>query len=209
MLKTLNKISVSELLVLILLIIILLQKCGGSPSNPTGPQIVRDTVWVHKDSTIYSKPQIVKIIPVDVHHDSTIKEYLPDTSSMAKLIAQYELLLNKHFEKNIYSDSANIDTVGKVYITDTISGNKIEGRKINYNYKLPFITNTITIPEPKKTQWYFGWDVRGRESELIDQISAGVMIRNKKNHLFGGTIGVGKDNFVRVGLSSYWLIKIK
>ena len=59
--KELKKISISEIIVLILLIIILLQRCGGNSEHPTGPQITRDTVWVHKDSTILSKPELVKI----------------------------------------------------------------------------------------------------------------------------------------------------
>lgn len=207
-LKELKKISISEIAVFILLIIILLQRCGRNPENPTVPQITRDTVWVHKDSTILSKPQIIKTIPVNIYHDTTLREYLPDTN-YANLVKQYTELAEKFLAMNIQADSFKVDSIGHVYITDTVSHNLVKSRSFKYNLKYPQITTTITIPEPKRVQWYVGGFLQGEEEELIDQISAGLLIKNKKDQMFGGHIGLNTSGKLQIGLSSYWKIKIK
>jgi len=208
-LRELKKLSLSEILVLVLLIIILLQRCGGgkTPENPTVPQITRDTVWVHTDSTITKQPQIIKTITVPVEQWNT--KYLPDTSSMSKLIAQYNELASKFLALNISVDSITIDTIGKVFITDTVTTNMIKNRKLSYNFKFPIITNTITIPELKRTQWYVGGTIQGEQGSLISQINANLLIKNKKDQMFGGYVGLNKSGALQIGLSSYWKIKIK
>lgn len=207
LLKELKKISISELLVLALLIIILLQRCGRTPENPTGPQITRDTVWVHTDSTITKQPQIIKTITVPIEQWNT--EYLPDTSSMSILIKQYNELASKFLALNIHRDSLPIDTIGKVFIIDTVTANVIKNRKVSYSFKIPTITNTITIPEPKKTQWFAGGFIQGEKGTLIDEIGGGLLIKNKRDQIFGGHIGLTTSGALQLGLSSYWKIKIK
>ena len=192
-----------DIIIIALLIVIFLEMC----KRPVGSsQIIShyDTMWIKKDSVIHSNPKV--IIKEGSLDTIILKEYLPDTSSISKLIVQYDKLLKEFAERKIYTDSAKIDTVGMLYITDTVATNKIEGRSIHYNYKLPFIIKTI--PETKKNQWYFGWDIRGKEGEFLDELSGGIMLRNKKNHIFGATVGIGTDNQLKVGLSSYWLIKL-
>lgn len=206
-LKELKKVSLSEILVLVLLVIILLQRCGRTPENPTGPQITRDTVWVHTDSTITKQPQIIKTITVPIEQWNT--EYLPDTSSMSKLIAQYNELANKFLAINISVDSITVDTIGKVFITDTVTTNMIKNRKLSYNFKFPIITNTIILPEPKRTQWYVGGTIQGEQGTLINQINANLLIKNKKDQMFGGYVGLNKSGALQIGLSSFWKIKIK
>lgn len=207
--KNLRKVSLSEILVIVLLIIILLQRCGGGrhPENPTVPQITRDTVWVHKDSTITRQPQIIKTITVPIEQWNT--EYLPDTSSMSKLIAQYNELASKFLALNISKDSIVVDSIGKVFITDTVTNNMIKNRRLTYNFKFPTITNTIILPEPKRTQWYVGGTLQGEQGNLISQINANLLIKNKRDQMFGGYVGLNKSGALQIGLSSFWKIKIK
>jgi hypothetical protein len=209
LIKDLKKISVSEILVIVLLIIILLQRCGSSKHTdaPEQASIKRDTVWVHTDSTITRQPQIIKTITVPVEQWNT--EYLPDTSSMSKLIAQYNELANKFLALNIHSDSLVIDSIGKVFITDTVTTNMIKNRKLIYDFKFPIITNTITIPEPKRTQWYVGGSIQGEQGNLISEINANLLIKNKKDQMFGGYVGINTSGALHIGLSSFWKIRIK
>lgn len=202
----LEKVKLSEAVIVILLIIILLQRCGRNPENPTAPQITRDTVWVHKDSTIISKPQIVKTIPVNIYHDTTLREYLPDTN-YAKLVKQYTELAEKFLAMNIQADSFKVDSIGHVYITDTVSHNLVKSRSFTYNLKYPIVT--VTVPQPKRTQWYIGGFLQGEEGRLLNQISTGLLIKNKKDQLFGGHVGLNTSGKLQVGLASYWKIKIK
>lgn len=207
MLKDLKKISLSEILVIVLLVIILLQRCSKEPVVVESPKIIRDTTWVYKDSTITKQPQIIKTITVPVEQWNT--EYLPDTSSMAILVKQYNELANKFLALNISVDSLTVDTIGKVYITDTVTANTIKNRKLSYNFKFPTITNTIILPEPKKTQWYLGGTIQGEQGAIISQINANLLIKNKKDQIFGGSVGLNNSGALQIGLSSFWKIKLR
>jgi len=207
LIKDLRKISLSEILVIVLLVIILLQRCSKDPVVVEQPKIIRDTTWVYTDTTITKQPQIIKTITVPVEQWNT--EYLPDTSSMAILVKQYNELANKFLALNISVDSLTVDTIGKVYITDTVTNNVIKNRKLSYNLKFPTITNTIILPEPKKTQWYVGGTIQGEQGALISQINANLLIKNKKDQMLGGYVGLNKSGALQIGLSSFWKIKIK
>jgi hypothetical protein len=204
-LKKLNKISISEILIIVLLIVILLQRCGRNPENPTGPQITRDTVWVHTDSTITKQPQCIKTITVPIEQWNT--EYLPDTSSMAILIKQYTELANKFLAINIHQDSIRIDTIGTVRITDTVTNNLIKSRKTTYSFKIPIITNMITIPEKKRNQFYIGGYIQGNQNSF-NEIGANLLFKDKKDKMFGFSAGINTDGQIMYGVSSFWKIKI-
>jgi len=199
--------NILDILIIILLIIILLKTCKGGKDD-SGIQVFRDTVWIKKDSTILSKPQVVNTIPYAVPIDRWNTEYLPDTN-YDKLIKQYELLVRELLAKNIHSDSIKIDSIGHVYITDTVTKNLITGRSTHYSLKYPVITNTITIPEPKRTQWYVGGTIQGEQGTIINQINANLLIKNKRDQMFGGHVGLNKSGAIQIGLSSFWKIKLK
>jgi hypothetical protein len=206
--KELKKISISEVLVIVLLIIILLQRCGRNPENPTGPQITRDTVWVHKDSTITKQLQVIKTIPFTVPIDRWNTEYLPDTN-YTKLLGQYTELVQKFLASNVYRDSLYVDSLGYVVVKDSVCQNLLLGRTYSYDLHYPIIRETKIIPAPKKTQWFVGGFVQGEQGTLIDEIGAGLLIKNKKDQIFGGHVGLNTSGALQIGLSSYWKIKIK
>ena len=207
-LKKLNKISISEILIIVLLIVILLQRCGRNPENPTGPQITRDTVWVHKDSTITKQLQVIKTIPFTVPIDRWNTEYLPDTN-YTKLLGQYTELVQKFLASNVYRDSLYVDSLGYVVVKDSVCQNLLLGRTYSYDLHYPIIRETKIIPAPKKTQWFVGGFVQGEQGTLIDEIGAGLLIKNKKDQIFGGHVGLNTSGALQIGLSSYWKIKIK
>lgn len=197
-----------NIVVVTLLIIMLLQTCGKQNISIDGPKIIRDTTWIIKDSTINSKPQIIKTEAYGVPIDRWNTEYLPDTN-YSKLVKQYELLVRELLAKNIHSDSIKIDSIGHVYITDTVSKNQIVSRTTHYNLKYPVITNTITLLAPKKLQVYVGGGLQGQKNELIDQISTGFLLKTKKDHIYGSYIGVNPSGQFQFGIQTYWKIKLK
>lgn len=202
------KIKLTDVVIVVLLIILLLQRCGGggNPKNPTVPQITRDTVWVHKDSTITTKPQIIGTVTVPIDRWNT--EYLPDTN-YTKLLAQYMDITSKFLASNMHSDSLKIDSIGYVHVSDTVSRNLITSRSYRYNLKYPIIKETITIPEPKKTQVYIGGELQGNDNELVSDVSVGLLLKNKKDQIFGLNVGYSVYGGVQFGLSSYWKIKLR
>jgi hypothetical protein len=197
-----------NLVVLCLLLVLLLKNCKSTPPVDAPVKIIRDTTWIIKDSTIYSKPQLIKTIPVDVSRDTIINHYLPDTN-YDRLLAQYQEVVNKFLSTNLYSDSVRIDTIGYVKVTDTISQNMLLKRGYRINVKYPIITETIIKPAPKVNQLYVGGGLEGNKTNLVNQINAGLLFKNKKDQIFGLNAGLTADGQPNVGISSFWKITLK
>jgi hypothetical protein len=194
--------NILNILIIILLIIILLKTCKGGKGD-SGIQVFRDTLWIKKDSTILSKPQVINTIPYAVPIDRWNTEYLPDTN-YDKLIKQYELLVRELLAKNIHNDSIKIDSIGHVYITDTVSKNQIVSRTTHYNLKYPIITNTVTLPAPKTRALYGGVGVRGVDKDLINTLHLGLMYKNKQDFMFGPSLDIEQNGNLKYGFQMYW-----
>lgn len=191
------------LIIGVLSFIILLQRCtSDKPIKPLPPVVKIDTVWMKHDSIIYSKPKIVTVI-------KGIPEiqYIPDPS-YDKLVIQYKSLVDLCTAKNIYSDTLKIDSIGYVNVIDTISKNRIQGRRFKYNLKYPFITKTITLQAPPKTQVYIGGGLQGNQYNIINQFSAGLLLKTKKDNIYGLYTGIDNNGRIQYGLQSYWKIKL-
>lgn len=201
------KKNLLSVIIVILLIITVLQRCK-SDVVVDAPKIIRDTMWVSNDTTIVSKPQVIKTIPYEVSRETIIKEYLPD-SNYAGLLKQYEDLVSQLLAKNIMQDSIRIDTNGYVKITDTVQKNLIVGRSTEVSMKYPIIKETVTIPQKKVTQLYLGGQVSASQGQLINGLNGGLLLKNKKDQIYGVTVGVNTDGNISYGLQSYWKIKLK
>jgi hypothetical protein len=195
-----------NIVVVVLLAVILLQTCKKQSVEVTGPTIIRDTTWIIKDSTVYSKPQVVKTITVPIEQWST--EYLPDTN-YSKLVKQYTELAEKFLASNIHADSVKIDSIGYVHITDTVSRNLLIGRSTYYNLKYPIIKETIILPEKKRNQLYVGGLLQGNVAVMPSQISVGGLFKTKKDQIYGATIGIDRNGQIQYGAQIYWKIKLK
>jgi len=190
------------LIIGVLLLVIFLQRCEpGEPITPVPPTTKIDTVWVKHDSVIYSKPKVITIIK-----GVPEIQYVPDTS-YSKLVIQYKSLVDLCTAKNVYSDTLKIDSIGYVNVLDTISKNRIQGRRFKYDLKYPVVTKTITLHAPPKTQVYIGGGLQGNQYTLINQFSAGLLLKTKKDKIYGVSAGINTDGSIQYGLQSYWKIK--
>jgi hypothetical protein len=202
------KIDFLNLVIAILVIVLLLKQCNVKPVEVTPPTVKRDTMWIYKDSTVYSKPSVVKTEPYAIPIDRWNTEYLPDTN-YSKLVKQYEEVVRELLTKNISKDSLKIDSIGYVHVTDTVTKNLITGRSYKYSLKYPVITNTITIPEKKRNQYYIGGLVQAQPLIDIRQLSAGLLLKTKKDHIYGVNAGFTRDGQIIYGVLTYWKIKLK
>jgi hypothetical protein len=197
------KKNLVSFIVLVLLVIIALQRC--EPANPPEqPTVVRDTVLIVKESLTVTKPQLVETIE---SHDSIImKEYVPDTN-YAKLVVQYQEIVNQLLAKNIMQDSVRIDTNGYVKIIDTVQKNLIVGRSVQSKITYPIIRETITLPAKKTNQIWVGGAILGNPSPNAIMGSALLKTRNEK--MFGGSLSVNTYGDLQYGIHSFWKIKLK
>lgn len=188
-----------------LLLIVILQQCKGTPEIEA-PTVVRDTVLVVKESLTVSKPQLTKTIEIESHDSIILKEYVPDTN-YAKLVAQYQEVVNQLLAKNIMQDSVAIDSVGYVKITDTVQKNLIVGRSVQSKISYPIITETITLPAKKTNQLYVGGAILG--SPAPNAIMGSALLKTRNDFLFGGSLSVNTYGGTQYGIHSYWKIKLK
>ena len=196
--------NILSIAILILAVIIVLQRSNSSPDIIEKSIVIRDTVWQKKDNVIYTSPKVVQTIPVKI----VSEKYLPDPN-YDKLVLQYQELVKLHLAKNIQKDSVQIDSIGFVKVTDTVQNNIVQNRKWEYNIKYPIIKETIIEPPKKINQLYIGGGLQGNQYNIINSINGGILYKNKKDQLYGLSIGVNTNGQVIYGLSSYWKIKFK
>ena len=203
------KANVLNFIILVLLAVILLQRCGGGgEKNPPVPSIKRDTVWVVKDSLITSKPKVIKTENYYWNvegHDTIYNYYVADTN-YSRLLVQYQEVVKELLARNIHQDSIRIDTNAYVKITDTVQKNLIIGRSIQSRITYPIITNTV--PQKPVNQLYIGGGLGASQNALINQVRAGAMFKTKKDQLFGASVGISTQGMVTYGIDYYWKIRL-
>ena len=196
--------NILSIAILILAVIIVLQRRNSSPDIIEKPIVIRDTVWQKKDSVIYTSPKVVQTIPVKIISE----KYLPDPN-YDKLVLQYQELVKLHLSKNVQKDSVKIDSIGFVKVIDTVQNNIVQNRKWEYNIKYPIIKETVIQPSKKVNQLYIGGGLQGNQYNIINSINGGILYKNKKDQIYGLSVGINTNGQVLYGVSSYWKIKFK
>lgn len=196
------KANFFNVVVLILVSVILLQKCTSTPAKPIEPKIVKDTVWVVTKNTVITKPTLVKTIP-----GKPETNYIPDPN-YSKLVLQYTKLVEEHIALNVYKDTIKIDSIGHVYINDTVSKNNISYRKVAWDLKYPIVTKTITLPPIRNNQLYVGGGIQGGQTQLLNQFNVGLLLKTKSDKVYNVYTGLNTNGQLQVGLQAYWKIKL-
>ena len=196
--------NILSIAILILAVIIVLQRSNSSPDIIEKPIVIRDTIWQKKDSVIYTSPKVVQTIPLKIINE----KYLPDPN-YDKLVLQYQELVKLHLAKNIQKDSVQIDSIGFVKVTDTVQNNIVQNRKWEYNIKYPIIKETVIQPPKRVNQLYIGGGLQGNQYNIINSINGGILYKNKKDQLYGLSVGINTNGQAVYGVSSYWKIKFK
>ena len=196
--------NILSIAILILAVIIVLQRRNSSPDIIEKPIVVRDTIWQKKDSVVFTSPKVIQTIPVKIISE----KYLPDPN-YDKLLLQYQELVKLHLAKNIQKDSVKIDSIGFVKVIDTVQNNIVQNRKWEYNIKYPIIKETVIQPPKKVNQLYIGGGLQGNQYNIINSINGGILYKNKKDQIYGLSVGINTNGQVVYGVSSYWKIKFK
>lgn len=179
------------LIIGVLLIIIMLQKCGCG-----------DNININKNDTITTIDtqlvEVIKEIPTYVPKWKTKIEYIHDTTQ----IIDTAFVLGDYFSTYVYEDSLINDTLS-LYINDSINQNKIKNRSIKYKLIYPIITITNNIQEPPKHEFYAGIGIAGNNNG-INYFGPNVLWRNKKKSIYGLGIGINGNLQPSVNLQMYW-----
>jgi hypothetical protein len=165
---------------------------------------IHDTIEIPKISTRWKKGE-------DIVHE-TIKEVIIPS------VVDTNLILRDYFAKNIYNDTLHLpDNLGFVFLTDTITKNKIEGRKFVANVKEKVITNTTIVKELPKTKMYYGLEGGFNKADVVSHLGFGFLVNTKADKIYH--LGIGVANRTTDGTSGklapyigggvYWKIKLR
>ena len=204
------KLSKYAIIVLAVIGLIILTRLGcnnglGFFDKPKADTVVvRDTTWEVHDSLIVKKVPIKETI-YDI--DTLPPQYIPDTAYPGLLI-KYNELVKLLLSKNIYADTLKLDTLGYVAIADTIQENKLQNRGIHYNYKIPTITEKITITKqaPKRNQLYIGAGINTSKALMPQSVEAGLILKTKRDQIYGLKAGSDINGQISYGFQTYWKI---
>lgn len=172
-----------------------------APQQPT-ITIVRDTQWLPYASQLPAyQPIIIRTQPPA----AVPPAYQPDTT-YAGLLAQFQRLLDAHLTTTVQADTIRLDTLGHVAILDSVRENRIVSRSAAYSWRLPVVTNTVTIQEPYKPTrgLYIGGGLTAGTDYAITGIDGGLMLRTKRDQLLGLRIGFSPLTGPTAGLQAYW-----
>lgn len=200
------------LLILVLLGVILLTQIKGCKTNGKPGDTLIDIDTVYKEVKVevpkYTPKWRTKIEEVEVQVE--VEKFLPvDTVSILKdYFAKYKTIDTLNLP---YPDSVN-RTFGYGIVTDIITKNEIIERSVSWNYKIPEITKTITIYPPPVNQVYVGVSSAFNKENFVDNVSGGLILKNKKDVIYQASIGLGNRGggiapFVGGGI--YWKIRLK
>jgi hypothetical protein len=152
---------------------------------------VIDTQYIKVKETKYKKGE-------DIYHDTTIYISVPvlDTTQMQEV-------LSKYYAKNIFQDTLKVSKFGNIYINDTIQYNKLAGRSMSADLMFPSITNTTIVKEKPKAQLFLGATVDYLQGSNFQNLSVGLMLKTKRDRLYGISAGVSPNGKPVYGASFY------
>lgn len=159
-----------------------------------------DTVIVEKLTTKYTKGS-------DIYHETIVeKEKKVEVPVYVK--ADTERILKDYHAKVLYKDKLVLnDGLGIVEITDTISRNKIIGRKWNAQINERTITDTKIVKELPKNQVYIG--AQGVMGNNTIMVGPQLTLKTKKDNLYGVNLFLDANGNKYYGASVGWKIRLK
>ncbi len=199
------------IIVIILLIILYLQRCTGTPEGVETTSV--DTVVKYVPQPPVYIPQYIPV-PETTHIITQLPpKYLP-SPHIDTLTAQYEHLAKKYLEIKTYRDSIELkdsagNKVGVVNLRDVVSENSIQSRSPDYQLTFPQTTITIRDPIKPRSQLYIGGGVLGSKSNLVIGAKSGLYLKNKKDQLYGASVNVIPNLPLIFSVEGYWKISFR
>ena len=133
-------------------------------------------------------------------------EYMPDPEH-EKLLRQYMVLGNKHFAKNSFETRFPVGEYGVAILRDTVMENKLVGSGLELDVIFPTKIVTVRHPAPPVSQVYIGTSLTGDKKDFINSVNVGALYKDKKDRIFGVSVGYNGAGHLQYGISSF--VKIK
>ncbi len=208
--------DIRYIIIVILLLLAILEFINPKGIMPNRTIAIHDTVGIEVPvhDTIPQEVEVEVEVPVEVQVEKPVPYAVHDT---IQAVVDTNLIVNQYLNSfNVFTNTYKFDKKqGSITITDTISKNKIVGRK--YTTKITPITDTLYLPEPFKRKVFFGIEGGFNQADFMNSVGAGLLINSKSDKIYN--LGIGVNNrttdgtngeftpYIRGGV--YWKIKLK
>ena len=208
--------DIRHIIIVILLLLAILEFINPKGIMPNRTIAIHDTVGIEVPvhDTIPQEVEVEVEVPVEVQVEKPVPYAVHDT---IQAVVDTNLIINQYLNSfNVFTNTYKFDKKqGSITITDTISKNKIVGRK--YTTKITPITDTLYLPEPFKRKVFFGIEGGFNQADFMNSVGAGLLINSKSDKIYN--LGIGVNNrttdgtngeftpYIRGGV--YWKIKLK
>jgi hypothetical protein len=209
--KKILNFDIKTILVILLIGVVVFQQCGRQTETP-GEIISVDgkdyELLKHTIDTVYQEieVEVPTYVPEYITKIETVEVEIPANVDSLQIIKDY-------FSKYEVKDTLLLEGLGKGYITDIISQNKIESRNIKWDYKIPTILDTKIVKELPKNQLYLGLNTNFDKANVINSVGVGVILKTKRDRIYQLNSGVSNsitgETQPYVGGGLYWKIKIR
>jgi hypothetical protein len=188
--------------VITILVLILLFQNRCSVKNKPGDVVKIDGkkygVVEQKIDTFYqTKVQVVYRRGKDIFHRVEVIKEIPSKVDTASILKDY-------YSSVFYTDTFRLkDTLGYIAVNDTISENRIVGRKYYSSINIPTIEKIIYLKEIRNS-WLVGASFQlGPTSSL----GGDLFLKSKRENLFGLGVGINANLTPYVKGTVGWKIK--
>jgi hypothetical protein len=158
---------------------------------------------VYRDTTIY----VTKYTPLP---PKIIREVIEIPANVDTLA-----ILTDYYSRYVYNDTIAIDSIGRAYIKDVITQNRIESREAKFDLQIPEINNTIFVKEKDKLKVFVGGGLNfnGSDFGLLGG-KAGILVKPANDKVFSLDLGAinqpgTNDITPYLGLSAYWKLSFR
>ena len=208
--------DIRHIIILILLILAFVEFINPKGIMPNRTIAVHDTVGI--EVPVHDTIGVEVEVPVEVETIVEVEKPVPyAVHDTIQAVVDTNFIVNEYLNsKNVFTNVYKFDKgQGSISITDTISKNKIVGRK--YTTKITPIVDTLRIPEPFKRKVFFGLEGGFNQADFMNSVGAGLLINSKSDKIYNLGIGVNNKTtdgtngsftpYIRGGV--YWKIKLK
>ncbi len=209
--KKILNFDIKTILVILLIGVVVFQQCGRQTETPAEIISVDGKDYEllkHTVDTVYEEMQIEvpTYVPEYITKIETVEVQIPTNVDSLQIIKDY-------FSKYEVKDTLLLEGLGKGYITDIISQNKIESRNIKWDYKIPTVLDTKIVKELPKNQLYLGLNTNFDKANVINSVGVGAILKTKRDRIYQLNSGVSNsitgETQPYVGGGLYWKIKIR
>lgn len=187
----------SVVIIILVIIILLMSQCSG------GKKTMGETKVITNTETVWDTLVVEKKVYVPKWKTKVVTEYeiveVPKTVKIDTLE-----ILKDYYAQYIYIDTLDLDSLGYITITDTVTQNKINSRHPDFQLTIPTkIIDTKTYINNR--EFYAGLGAR-TNGDNISWMGLEGIFRNKQGNIFMIGVGTDNENKLSIGGGVHWKI---